>query len=128
MRLPTEAEWEYAARAGSTAGRNSDLNTVAWYDGNSGSKTHEVSQKQANNWGLLDTLGNVWEWVADCYANYPSGAALDPTGPASGTSRALRGGSWNCNPRLARVSIHAAFGPAVRDGYFGLRCTGNVLP
>lgn len=124
-RLPTEAEWEYAARAGSTAGRYGDFDGVAWYNGNSPNGTHKVAQKQANGWGLYDMLGNVWEWTADWYADYLPNAAVDPTGPASGQFRTERGGSWNGNPGLVRVSARFRFVPGVRGAGIGVRCVGN---
>jgi formylglycine-generating enzyme required for sulfatase activity len=133
MRLPTEAEWEYAARAGSSASRYGNLDQIAWYDGNSGNRTHEVGQKQANAWGLYDTLGNVWEWVADWYANsYPAGNQTDPRGPTRGQYRVVRGGSKMANlvrggsmANLVRVSsVGGALlvtGPDV-----GVRCVGKL--
>jgi len=129
MRLPTEAEWEYAARGGNSSSRYGTLDAVAWYDGNSGSKTHEVAQKQPNGYGLYDTLGNVWEWTADWYdaSYYGSSPRSDPQGPSSGQYRALRGGSWVDFPRDARVSGRYWFAPVYR--YFvivGLRCAGDV--
>ena len=93
MRLPTEAEWEYAARAGTTGARYGELDAIAWYGGNSGSKTHDVGTKQPNAWGLYDMLGNVWQWTADWYGPYAATAATDPAGAASGERRSLRGGS-----------------------------------
>ena len=104
-RLPTEAEWEFAARAGSTGPRYGNLDEIAWYSGNSGDKTHDVGQKQANAFGLLDMLGNLWQWTADWHGNYPSGAESDPSGAVSGQLRALRGGSWGNTPRVVRVSV-----------------------
>lgn len=100
-RLPSEAEWEYACRAGSRTRYCSGddaglLKPYAWYWGNSGGKTHPVGQKQANAWGLYDMHGNVWEWVQDRYGEYPAGAVLDPEGPSSGTNCVLRGGGC-CN-------------------------------
>jgi formylglycine-generating enzyme required for sulfatase activity len=83
-RLPTEAEWEYAARAGTTGARHGTLDDVAWHSGNSGGKTHAVGTRAANAWGLHDMMGNVWEWTQDWYGPY-TGAASDPEGPASGT-------------------------------------------
>ncbi|HEX4999487.1 MAG TPA: VWA domain-containing protein [Terriglobia bacterium] len=108
-RLPTEAEWEYSARAGTTDfGMGGDkwygqLDEIGWYAGNSAGQLHPVGQKKPNAWGLYDMYGNVWEWVADWYgADYYNqsvsrngGAVLDPQGPTSGKSRVLRGGSWN---------------------------------
>jgi formylglycine-generating enzyme required for sulfatase activity len=127
MRLPTEAEWEYAARAGSSGSRYGDLDAIGWYLANSGGKTHEVGQKKANAWGLLDTIGNVWEWVADWHAwGYQAGSATDPHGPASGTDRARRGGSWNGDAQLARASIRTIGPPAV-PYVLGVRCAGNAI-
>jgi len=103
-RLPTEAEWEYASRAGST-NRFSygddpgypQLANYAWYDANSGSTTHAVGGKLPNRWGLYDMSGNVWEWCSDWYGNYPGGSVTDPQGSSSGSYRVFRGGSWNNN-------------------------------
>jgi len=111
-RLPTEAEWEYAARAGSPAARYGNLDDIAWYSGNSGGKTHEVGQKQANAFGLFDMLGNVWQWTADWY-------------DAGHTMRALRGGSWLYNPRGVRVSYRSRLGPGYRFSDIGFRCVGE---
>ena len=102
-RLPTEAEWEYAARAGSTGARYTvdglgpadSLNEIAWWVDNSDSKTHAVRGKKPNAWGLYDMLGNVWEWCSDWYGDYPSGDVTDPKGPSSGSYRVFRGGSWD---------------------------------
>ncbi len=92
-RLPTEAEWEYAARAGTTTPRYGELDAVGWYDINSGGKTQPVWKKQPNAWGLYDMLGNVWEWCYDWYGDYSAQAATDPTGAATGTVRMSRGGA-----------------------------------
>jgi formylglycine-generating enzyme required for sulfatase activity len=109
--LPTEAQWEYAARAGSTAATYGDLGQVAWYEKNSGNSTHDVKGKLPNAWGLYDMLGNVWEWVADWYdgAYYSKSPVRDPSGPSTGTMRVLRGGSWSFSPRSVRASVRDRF-------------------
>ena len=109
FRLPTEAEWEYAARGGnkSKGYKYSGSNTigdVAWYDGNSGSRTHDVKTKQANELGIYDMSGNVWEWCQDWYGSYSSNSQTNPTGPSSGSYRVLRGGSWFSLAGSCRVS------------------------
>ena len=128
-RLPTEAEWEYAARGGSTEARYGPIDEVAWYSQNSGDRTHDVAQKRANGFGLYDMLGNVYEWVSDWYdANYyQSSPSQDPQGPSSGQYRVLRGGSWNLKPRNVRVSCRVRFGPGLTDDFFGFRCAGEVF-
>ena len=121
-RLPTEAEWEYAARAGTTGPRYGELDEIAWYLDNSGRKTHPVGQKRANAWGLHDMLGNVAEWVADWYGEYPSGASTDPTGPRSGSNRVPRGGSWASDAGSVRSAIrHNYYGSVVRYTFGGFR-------
>ena len=92
IRLPTEAEWEYAARAGTVGPRHGELDSIAWYGYNSQNRTHPGGQKQANAWGLHDMLGNVWEWTTDWYGEYPSGSVTDPEGSRSGSARVVRGG------------------------------------
>jgi formylglycine-generating enzyme required for sulfatase activity len=124
-RLPTEGEWEYAARAGSTAARYGNPDEIAWYLENSGGTTHEVGKKRANAFGLYDTLGSVWQWVADWYGNYVYGAQSDPSGAGSGQTRALRGGSFYNNVRDARVSLRGRNDPGLRNVNFGLRCVGE---
>lgn len=109
-RLPTEAEWEYAARAGSTAGYcfgSSDayLHDYAWYKVNSGNKTHRVAQKKPNVWGLYDIHGNVYEWCQDRYKNkYPSGSVTDPKGPTHGSARVNRGGGYFNDAKRCRLA------------------------
>jgi formylglycine-generating enzyme required for sulfatase activity len=118
-RLPTEAEWEYAARADQTyqyAGSD-DLDRVAWHGGNAKSTTHPVAQKAHNAWFLYDMSGNVWEWVWDWYSDTYQGAETqDPRGPRVGVSRVLRGGSFDDGAVFARVANRSGGGPT----YFGL--------
>ena len=152
-RLPSEAEWEYAARGGSTEARYGPLDEVAWYADNSGRQrldsaeivksdsanyfkrlngngngTHDVAQKRANGFGLYDTLGNVWQWVNDWYdANYyQSSPSSDPPGPSSGQHRVVRGGAWYFGPRGVRVSARAGVIPDVGVSYVGFRCVGEA--
>ncbi len=127
MRLPTEAEWEYAARGGSTANRPGDLDAVAWYSGNSEKKTQEVAQRQPNGYGLYDMLGNVWEWVADWHDEryYQFSQPLDPQGPSNGDSRTQRGGSWYNIPKGIRVSNRLWRKPGNRFNDVGFRCAGE---
>ena len=122
-RLPTEAEWEYAARAGQT-GAPPNLDAVAWHSGNSGGQSHPVGQKQPNAWGLYDMLGNVWEWCQDWYEEnyYQSSPAQDPQGPSSGQSRLMRGGSWNDGAWFSRVAGRNRVSPAYRGVGDGFRC------
>jgi formylglycine-generating enzyme required for sulfatase activity len=123
-RLPTEAEWEYAARAGTSTSRYGELDEIAWYDKNSGNSIHKAGQKRANNFGLFDMLGNTWEWVSDFYDGkyYSRSPQSDPTGPVSGKLHGLRGGSWLNNSKLVRVSDRGRSTPELRFNYFGLRC------
>ena len=120
-RLPTEAEWEYAARAGRASAVYANLGEAAWYSDNSGGKTHAVKQKQGNAWGLHDMLGNVWEWTWDWNAAYGSGEQRDPTGPATGTKRVGRGGSWCYGAQYARAASRIAFTPDFQFDYLGFR-------
>ena len=102
FRLPTEAEWEYACRAGTCDAYAGILDEMAWHDGNSGAITHAVGQKKPNAWGVYDMYGNVWEWCADGYRNYPARAVTDPVGSESGRHRVIRGGSWISDIRDCR--------------------------
>jgi formylglycine-generating enzyme required for sulfatase activity len=125
-RLPTEAEWEYAARANSTAkysfGDNETLlGNYAWYDKNSGSKTHEAATKQPNDWGLYDMHGNVWEWVQDWYGDYPTGSVTNPAGIKTGTDKVIRGGSWGNDRTLLQSASRSGYAPSIRDQFLGFR-------
>ena len=126
FRLPTEAEWEYAARGGKKSkgykySGSNNLDNVAWYSSNCGSKTHPVGEKKPNELGIYDMSGNVWEWCNDWYGNYQSSAVSNPTGPASGSDRVSRGGSWDCNDGDCRVSCRSYFVPGYRIYFLGLR-------
>lgn len=124
-RLPTEAEWEYAARAETSGdyGATGDPGGMGWYSGNSSGRTHPVAQKRANAWGLYDMHGNVWEWVLDWYSSgyYAASPATNPSGPLSGTSRVLRGGSWDFNANYARSAYRVRYNPNSRYNFFGFR-------
>ncbi|MDR0557965.1 MAG: formylglycine-generating enzyme family protein [Treponema sp.] len=126
-RLPTESEWEYAARSGGKdtyeyAG-NDDVESVAWYADNSGSKTHPVGMKLPNDLGLYDMSGNVWEWCWDYYGLYNDNSPIDPMGPNSsgGRDRSLRGGCMILSQNLVRVAHRGRNIPVARDFYNGLR-------
>lgn len=152
MRLPTEAEWEYAARAGTVGARYGGLDEIAWYADNSGDKKinsasiwaedraryrqrlkengngpHDVGTKRANPWKLYDMLGNVWQWVADWYGEkyYAPQDATDPTGPKAGTLKAQRGGSWLGTSSSVRVSGRGWGLPGDHDSDTGFRCAGE---
>ena len=142
-RLPTEAEWEYAARAGTTGARHGELDKIAWWGGNSGSETHAVGDKQANAWGLHDMMGNVWEWCSDNFRDYPrggvnpmasdglwpdrdprgqypSGSVTNPgsmTNPMNGYNpdAVLRGGSWSFGAEYARSAFRSRYVPDDRN-------------
>jgi formylglycine-generating enzyme required for sulfatase activity len=127
MRLPSEAEWEYACRAGTTTAFNNDssddatVGTIAWYGNNSGYQTHTVGGKLANGLGLHDMSGNVWEWCQDWYEGYSSGAQTNPLGPVSGTSRVLRGGSFATTTVGVRSSFRSADTPGSTNYNEGFR-------
>jgi formylglycine-generating enzyme required for sulfatase activity len=120
-RLPTEAEWEYACRAGTTGEFARDLDAMAWYGSNSGYTTHPVGQKQANAWGLYDMHGNVWEWCADWYGYYPGGSVTDPRGGAWGGYRVNRGGSWDRSAQYCRSAARGWLEPDYRGYLLGFR-------
>lgn len=120
-RLPTEAEWEYGARARATGARYGELGAIAWYEANSGGTTHPVGQKRPNAWGLHDMLGNVWEWTGDWYGQYPTGPVTDPGGPESGLYGVIRGGSWSHHARGVRSADRFNFSPGSRGINLGFR-------
>lgn len=127
-RLPTEAQWEYVARAGTSQASYGNLDEIAWFDKNSGGGTHPVKQKQPNGFGLYDILGNVWQWNADWYDEkyYEKSPARDPPGAALSEYRSVRGGSWDVNSRVVRVSNRYWYLPGVRGSYLGFRCVREV--
>jgi formylglycine-generating enzyme required for sulfatase activity len=132
-RLPTEAEWEYACRAGSktafasggitetSCGHDANLDVLGWYCGNSGKEPHPVAQRKPNAFGLYDMHGNIWEWCQDWYGPYPSGHISNPTGPASSSCRVLRGGGWHEDVEGCRSAIRVGRPPDSKAGTLGFR-------
>ena len=125
-RLPTEAEWEYACRAGSETaysfGESTEsLGDYAWFFDNSEDQTHPVGEKKPNAWGLYDMQGNVWEWCSDWYDEYPKGAVSDPTGPKEGSYRVLRGGSWRFEAAFCGSGNRFWYVPSYRRDSLGFR-------
>lgn len=126
FRLPTEAEWEFAARGGNksqdyTYSGSNNIDDVAWYWENSNSTTHAVKTKSPNELGIYDMSGNVEEWCQDWYGSYPSAAVTDPTGPTSGSRRVLRGGSYGNAAAFCRWSDRSYYTPTYKSSYLGLR-------
>ena len=126
-RLPTEAEWEYAARAGtrtawSFGNDESELEKYGWYAKNSDNKIQPVGKLEANPWGLHDMHGNVYEWVADWYGEYNEGPQQNPQGPGKGSSRVLRGGAFFIEPGVLRSAFRDRSVPEVSGRVIGFRC------
>ena len=126
FRLPTEAEWEYAARGGNKSigyqySGSNNLSDVAWYDGNSGNTTHAVGSKQGNELGIYDMAGNVYEWCQDWYEDYSGSLQVNPTGATSGSFHVFRGGSWYSNAWFCRSSCRDYYAPDNRIYGLGLR-------
>lgn len=126
-RLPTEAEWEYAARGGDATARYGAAREISWNRENSGNKTRAVAQKKANAFGLYDLLGDVWQWTSDWYGDYPGTPATDPQNAAPSNGRVVRGGSWSDSLRFARASAREGAPPADRYDTIGFRCVSTPV-
>ena len=132
-RLPTEAEWEYACRAGSSSafsngdiaqaecGREPSLDKVGWYCGNTKEETQPVAKKGPNVWGLYDMHGNAWEWCQDWYAKYPPGHSINPKGPVTGSSRVFRSGGWGLSARSCRSAFRDKYALDLKCKFLGFR-------
>ncbi|MFM7740665.1 MAG: formylglycine-generating enzyme family protein, partial [Planctomycetota bacterium] len=125
-RLPTEAQWEYACRAGSKTaysfGESSkSLRDYGWFGDNSNDQTHPIGKKKANAWGLYDMHGNVWEWCSDWSEEYSKSAVSDPTGPKEGSSRVTRGGGWGFEAAYCRSADRSRGIPSFRGNVIGFR-------
>ena len=127
-RLPTEAEWEFACRAGTQTpfSNGAAIGEVGWHSGNSRGRTHPVGQKQPNAWGLYDMHGNVLEWCWDWYGTFPAEAQIDPQGPASGIGRVYRGGSWRFEAHQTRSAFRFRNNPHLRTNFVGFRLARNA--
>ena len=126
FKLPTEAQWEFAARGGNSSNGykysgSNYIDSVACYDGNSGNSTHNVGTKSPNELGIYDMSGNVWEWCRDWRGAYSSSSQVDPEGPSSGSYRMFRGGSWDVPAGSSRVSYRCSNSPHYRSDHLGLR-------
>jgi formylglycine-generating enzyme required for sulfatase activity len=132
-RLPTEAEWEYAAKGGNKDylvfrySGGDKLDEVAWHYGNSGNKTHPVGTKAPNSLGIYDMSGNVWEWCWDLFGSYSSRDQADPKGPSRGATRVRRGGAWYFGGPFLRSSVRGDFLPGNRSSYLGFRVCRSII-
>jgi formylglycine-generating enzyme required for sulfatase activity len=120
-RLPTEAEWEYAARAGAGPERAEDIGAVGYHTGNSNLQSHPVRSLPPNAWGLYDMRGNVWEWVDDVFDRYSRNSSADPTGPVRGRLRTMRGGGWHSTVDALRSTFRLGADPEFRNSALGFR-------
>jgi formylglycine-generating enzyme required for sulfatase activity len=128
LQMPTEAQWEYACRAGTQTPRYGELDDVAWFTGNSGGESHPVRQKQPNAWGLYDMLGNVEEWCLDWAGDYALALALDPVGPAEGLHRVMRGACWSDRTEDVRAAYRCSDGSEGRHYDVGVRLARSLTP
>lgn len=126
--LPTEAQWEYACQVGTKGAYDGELAELAWFDGNGGKRAHPVTGKMVNGWGLYDMHGNVWEWCADWYGEYSSGSVTGPRGPASGSSRVVRGGSWDSYAVSCRAAYRVNNDPGNGYSSIGFRLARSSAP